>query len=100
MEEFLYHRSSIFVYNPVVLVLRVFLVSVGCIGAERLASLSLCLEHRTDVLARVFGIPFIDDIEEWRKIAVLLTVTVDPVIDGNKADIRFREHHLGIVTDL
>lgn len=39
-------------------------------------------------------------ITEWRKIAVLLTVTVDPVIDGNKADIRFREHHLGIVTDL
>lgn len=87
MKDFLYYLSGIFIYNPVVLILRVFLVSVGCVGAEWLASLSLCLEHRTDFLARILGIPFIDDIEEWRKIAVLLTGTVDPVVDGNKADV-------------
>lgn len=60
----------------------------------------LPFKHGSNFLARILCVPFVDDIEEWCKIAILLTGTVYTVIDGNEANISFRESYLSVVAYL
>ena len=53
----------------------------------------------TDFFAGVFGVPFIDDIAEGRKLVVALSA-VYTIIHRNKVNIMFGKHDLRIHTDL
>jgi len=83
-----------------VLIIWVFEVAIGWIGTQRFAGLALCLEHRTNLLTGVLGVPFVDDVEERSKIAVLLIGAVHAVVDGNESDICAGQYHLGVVAYL
>ena len=54
------------------LIIGVFEVAVGWLGTQRFAGLALCFEHRTNFLAGVLSVPFVDDIKERSEVAVLL----------------------------
>ena len=53
----------------------------------------------TDFFAGVFGVPFIDDIAEGRKLVVALSA-VYTIIHRNKVNIMFGKHDLRIHADL
>lgn len=96
-ENFPYHLGSVLIHNPVMLVIGVLEVAVGRLGTQRFTGLALCFEHRTDFLAGVLSVPFIDNIKERGKITVLLVCTVHTVVDGYEADISAGQNHLGVV---
>ena len=81
-------------------IVRVFEIAIRRIGTQRLAGFTLRLEHRSDFLTGVLGIPFVDDVEKRSKIAVLLIGAVYAVVDGNEPDIGTGQHHLGVVAYL
>ena len=97
LEYFSNHLGGILIHDPAMLILRIFEVAIGRIGTQRLTGFTLCLEHCSDLLAGVFGIPFVDDIEEGSKIAVLLVGTVHTVIDSDETDICAGQNYLGVV---
>ena len=82
------------------LVIGVLEVAVGRLGTQWFAGLALCLKHRTDFLACVLGVPFVDDIKERGKITVLLVCTVHAVVDGYESDICTGQNHLSVVAYL
>lgn len=94
------HIGCDLVHYPVMLIVRVFEVAIRRIGTQRFAGFTLCLEHRTDFLTGVLGVPFVDDIKKRSKIAVLLIGAVHAVVDGNESNICAGQHHLGVVTYL
>src|SRR5690554_1145657 len=100
MENFTNYLCGFLVNNPMALVLRVLYVAVWRICAKRLAILTFGLKHSTYLLAGVLGVPFVNNVEEWRKIAVLLIGAVDAVINGNEADVGAGKENFGIIADL
>ena len=96
-EYFSDHLGGILVHNPVVLVSRVFEVTIRRVGTQGLTGLTFGLKHRADFLAGVLGIPFVDNVEERGKITVLLIGAVHAVIDGDKPDIGAGQYNLGVV---
>lgn len=99
-EDVFNHIGCNLIHDPAVLVLRIFEIAIRWIGTQRLTRFALGLEHRSDLLAGVLGVPFVDDIEERGKIAVLLIGTVYAVVDGDEADISAGQNYLGVVTHL
>lgn len=99
-EDILDHIGCDIVYDPVMLVIWVFEITIRRIGTQRFAGFAFCFEHRTDLLTGVLGIEFIENIDERSKIAVLLICAVHAVVDGNKADICAGKSHLGVVAHL
>ena len=80
-------------------VLRVLHIPVGGTGRQMFPSVSLDLHNGTDFLAGVFCIPLIDDIAEGSKLIIALGA-VHPIVYGDKVNIMFGEHDLGIHTHL
>jgi hypothetical protein len=75
-----YHFGGFFIDYPSCLVFRVFDITVRRIGAEWFAGLPFRLENGAYLLARILGIPFVDDIKKRSKIAVLLIGTVTIIV--------------------
>ena len=83
-----------------ILILRVFHISIRWICTQWLSRFALGLKHSFDFLARVLGVPFINNIKKWCKITFLLIGTVNSIVDGNKSDFSFRKSNLRVITYL
>ena len=83
-----------------VLIRRVFYVAIGRICTERLTVLTFGLKHSAYFLAGILGVPFVNDVEEWRKIAVLLIGTVDTVVNCNETDVGAGKENFRVVANL
>ena len=88
--------GSFLIHDPLLPILRVFAVPVGRVRGQMLPGLALHLHHRTDLVAGVPHIEFVDDVDERGKIVLLLGKAVDAIIDGNKADVLFHKQDLGV----
>jgi len=53
------HISCDLIHDPVMLIVWVFELANGWVGAQRFARFALCLEPRANLLTGVFGAPFI-----------------------------------------
>ena len=62
-----------------------------------LARLSLCPEHRTNLLTAITGIPVIKNVLESKQF-ILGFRCINIVIHGNVANIVVREHHFDQLT--
>lgn len=98
-EDTLHNRGGLRV-NEEGLVIRIQFVAIGNRATASLAMLHAVAEDGLDLLGRVPGIPFVHDIEEWRKFVLGRAVAVDIVVDGNEADSLLREEDLRIKTHL
>lgn len=81
-----HHFGGFFVDDPVILILRVFDVAERRNRRQRLSRLPLRLEHRTNLLAGVLGVPLVDDVQKRGENAILLARAVHAVIDGNEPE--------------
>lgn len=52
-------------------ILRILFVPIWRCGTEWLGGFSFSLEHGFDFLARILGIPFIDDVQKWEDESIL-----------------------------
>ena len=95
-----HYPSGLLVDNPVHLVVRAFDVAVCRIRAEPLAILPFRLEHGAHLLAGVLSVPLVDNIQKWRKIAILMIGAVDTVVDGDEADAGAGKEHFRVVAYL
>lgn len=73
------------------LVLWVFPVPIGRVDAEMFASFPFGLHNSAYFLADVLGVPFVDDVQKMREIAVLLVRAVDTVVNGDKSHPPFSQ---------
>ena len=86
------------VHNPLFLVVRVFHIPIGRIGAEVFPGVALCLHDGADFLAGIAGIEIVEQIAEWGKVVVAL-VAVYTIVDGDIPYIALGKETLGVVAD-
>ena len=74
-------------------------IAVGSLRGNALTRHSLVAEYSANLLARVLGIPFVDDIPKRREI-VILAFAVYAIIDSDEAHAHFGKAYLRIHSDL
>ena len=95
-----HHGSRFLVDQPVVFVLRIFLVAVnGAVGGG-LAGFPLDTDGGFLLAAQVAQIPFVHDVEEGGKLIAVLVVTVHAVDDGDKVNTVLPEEYLRVKASL
>ena len=100
LEDTPHHGSRFLVDQPVVFVLRVFLIAVdGTVGGW-LAGFPLDPNGGFLLAAQVTKIPFVHDVEEGRKLVAVLVITVHAVGNGNKVDAMLPEEYLCVKAGL
>ena len=100
LENTSHHGSCFLVDQPVVFVLRVFLVAIdGAVGG-RLAGFPLDTNGGFLLAAQVTKIPFVHDVEEGRKLVAVLVITVHTVGNRHKVDAVLPEEHLRVKAGL
>ncbi len=93
-------KLRIFQISKFLLSLDIFDVIIRRVGTQRFTGFALCLEHCTNFLAGVLGVPFVYDIKKRGKITILLIGTIYIIVDGYKANIRTWEYYLSVITHL
>ena len=78
----MYHFRRRLVYQPPVLVLRVFLVPIGDVGGKRYPGVAPALHNAANLIARIFRVPFIKEVLHWHDVAHSVG-GVDVVHDGD-----------------
>jgi len=81
--------------NQLCLVIGIFHISVGSYSRKTVTTLSFHFHNGTYFLGTILCIPFIDDILERSKIVISI-ITVNGIIDSNKANIVIRKKHFRI----
>ena len=99
-EDVANNGNGLLVYDPMVFILRVLQISVGRIRAERFPGVSFCPEYHFHLLAGVFGVEFVENVDERGHIIVNLILVVHTIVDGDEADIVGQEHHFLVHADL
>ena len=95
-----HHGGSFLVDQPMVFVLRVFLVAIdGAVGGG-LAGFSLDADGGFLLAAQVAQIPLVHDVEEGGKFIAVLIIAVHAVGDSNKVDAVLPEKHLRVKAGL
>ena len=100
LENLTNYLGGSIVHDPMVLIVRVFGISVWRLGTQRFAGFALCLEHRTNFLTGVLGVKFVENVDKRSKITVLLIGAVHAIVDGNEANICAGKGYLSVKTDL
>ena len=95
-----HHGGSFLVDQPMVFVLRVFLVTVNGTVGGGLAGFSLDADGGFLLAAQVAQIPLVHDVEEGGKFIAVLIVAVHAVGDGNKVNAVLPEEYLRIKAGL
>ena len=95
-----HHGGSFLVDQPMVFVLRVFLVTVNGTVGGGLAGLSLDADGGFLLAAQVAQIPLVHDVEEGGKLIAVLVIAVHAVCDGDKVDAVLPEEHLRVKAGL
>ena len=95
-----HHGGSFLVDQPMVFVLRVFLVTVNGTVGGGLAGFSLDTDGGFLLAAQVTQIPLVHDVEEGGKFIAVLIVAVHAVGDGNKVDTVLPEEYLRVKSGL
>ena len=62
-----YHCGSLFINNPMVWVIRVFLVPVNCVACQMFSIHSLIMKYGFDFPAGITYIPLIHNVKKWGK---------------------------------
>ena len=88
--------SGFRVDNPPLFVFRVFHVAIGRVGAEMFPRFTFGLHHRAYLLACIFCVPFVDNVQKGGKVAVLLVCAVNAIIDGDKPHALFHKQDFGV----
>ena len=100
LEDTPHHGGSFLVDQPVILVLRVFLVAIdGAVGGG-LAGFPLDPNGGFLLAAQVTKIPFVHDVEEGRKFVAVLIVAVHAVGNRHKVDAVLPEEYLRVKAGL
>ena len=100
LEDTPHHGSRFLVDQPVVFVLRVFLIAVdGTVGGW-LAGFPLDPNGGFLLAAQVTKIPFVHDVEEGRKLVAVLVITVHAVGNRHKVDAMLPEEYLRVKAGL
>ena len=100
LEDAPHHGGSFLVDQPVVFVLRVFLIAVdGTVGGG-LAGFPLDTNGGFLLAAQVTKIPFVHDVEEGRKFIAVLVIAVHAVGDSHKVDAMLPEEYLCVKAGL
>ena len=100
LEDTPHHGSRFLVDQPVVFVLRVFLIAVdGTVGGW-LAGFPLDPNGGFLLAAQVTKIPFVHDVEEGGKFIAVLVIAVHAVGDGNKVNAVLPEEYLRVKSGL
>jgi hypothetical protein len=100
LEDAPHHGSRFHVNQPVVFVLRVFLIAVdGAVGG-RLAGFPFDANGCFLLAAQVAKIPLVHDIEKGRKFVAVLVVAVHTVGNRHKVDTVLTEEHLRVKAGL
>ena len=86
MENVAHNICRFFVYQPVVLFVRVFLKPVGNRVGDRLAGLAPYLVLRFLLPAAIAHIPFRHDVDEGREFSCTLVLAVHAVGNCDKPD--------------
>ena len=81
--------------NQLCLVIGIFHISVGSYSRKTVTTLSLHFHNCPNFLRTILCIPFIDDILERSKIVIPI-ITVNGIIDSNKANIIVGKKHFRI----
>ena len=81
--------------NQLCLVIGIFHISVGSYSRKTVTTLSFHFHNGTYFLGTILCIPFIDDILERSKIVIPI-ITVNGIIDSNKANIIVGKKHFRI----
>ena len=89
-----------FVNQPVVFVIRVFLVSVDRTVCGRLAGFTFHTNCSALLAAQVTKIPLVHNIQKRGKFVAVLIVAVHTVGNGNKVNIVLPEKYLGVKSGL
>ena len=88
------------IHNPMSLwIVGVFHVAIGRVGSQILTGFTFLFHNRLNLFTAVLDIELVDDIQERRKIVVLLIGTVHTAVHSDEADIVFREKHFRVETD-
>ena len=95
-----HHGGSFLVDQPMVFVLRVFLVTVNGTVGGGLAGLSLDADGGFLLAAQVAQIPLVHDVEEGGKFIAVLVIAVHAVGDGNKVNAVLPEEYLRVKSGL
>ena len=96
LEDTPHHGSRFLVDQPVILVLRVFLIAIdGAVGGG-LAGLALDADGGFLLAAQVAQIPFVHDVEEGGKLIAVLVIAVHAVGNRNKVDAVLPEEYLRV----
>ena len=98
VEDELDHRSSFFIQNPVILVLRVTAVAVGRFTHVLSAGSSLP-QADTDFLAGISWIPLVEQIADCGKALAVSPVAVHAIVYSDKADIVARKDYIRILSN-
>ncbi len=100
MENAAHNICRFFVYQPVVLFVRVLLEPIGNRVGDRLAGLAPYLILRFLFPAAIAHIPFRHDVDEGRKLPRTLVGTVHAVGDGNKPNSMLPKENFRIEASL
>ena len=99
-ENAAHHGGSFLVDQPMVFVLRVFLVTVNGTVGGGLAGFSLDADGGFLLAAQVAQIPLVHDVEEGGKLVAVLVIAVHAVGDGHKVDAVLSEEYLRVKSGL
>ena len=95
-----HHGGGFLVDQPMVFVLRVFLVTVNGTVGGGLAGFPFDTNGGFLLAAQVAQIPFVHDVEEGRKFVAILVIAVHAVDDGDKVNTVLPEEYLRVKASL
>ena len=96
LKDAAHHGSRFLVDQPMVFVLRVFLIAVDVAVGGGLAGFPFDANGRFLLAAQVAQIPLVHDVEEGRKFVAVLIVAVHAVGDGHKVDTVLPKEYLRV----
>ncbi len=99
-EYFLYNLCGFFIHNPLFFVAFVFLVAIRRAGTQVFPWIAFCFEHGADFLTCILCVPFVDDVTEGSKVAVVFKLIIHAVVDCYKVYVGFVEVNFTVITDL
>ena len=82
-----------------VFIFWIVFITIGNCTTASLTRFHSGLENSLDFLTCVLGIPFVHDIQEWGKIIICRSCTVNTIVNCNETDIFLWKQNFRIITN-
>ena len=100
LEDPPHHGSRFFVNDPVVFIVRVFLITINGMGGSVFTGVSLDLIGGRYLPGLIPEVPLVHDIQERGELTAVLILAVHAIGNGNKMNPMLPEEYLGIKAGL